>query len=248
MQRSCSWVRNGLLAIAWMVAFDVCARGEELLKFSHQGVERTAVLHHPTTTQGSPHPLIIALHGLSDTGEKFRGWAGLDVVADREGFIAVYPSALEGRWSYGRPITDPMPVVGAATVDDLGFIRLLIDDLVTRKLVDPARIYVAGTSRGGLMAYTVACALADQIAAAAPLITGMTDYQREDCSPARPIPIMVVAGTNDPVQAYDGWLLANGRLLSVPETMEFWRTLHGCTKQDGKLLPIATMATALASF
>jgi poly(3-hydroxybutyrate) depolymerase len=89
MQRSCSWVRNGLLAIAWMVAFGVCAGGEELLKFSHQGVERTAVLYHPTTTQVSPYPLIIALHGLSDTGEKFRGWAGLDVVADREGFIAV---------------------------------------------------------------------------------------------------------------------------------------------------------------
>jgi polyhydroxybutyrate depolymerase len=237
MQRSCSWVRNGLLAIAWMVAFGVCAGGEELLKFSHQGVERTAVLHHPATTQGSPHPLVIALHGLSDTGEKFRGWAGLDVVADREGLIADYPSALEGRWSYGRPIADPMPVVGATTVDDLGFIRLLIDDLVIRKLADPARIYVAGTSRGGLMAYTVACALADQIAAAAPLITGMTDYQREDCSPARPVPIMVIAGTNDPVQAYDGWLLANGRLLSVPETMELWRPLHGCTKQDGKLLP-----------
>jgi polyhydroxybutyrate depolymerase len=187
--------------------------------------------------QGSPPPLVIALHGLSDTGEKFPGWAGIDVVADREGFIAVYPSALEGRWSYGRPSADPMPVVGAVTVDDVGFIRLMIDDLVARKLADTARIYVTGTSRGGLMAYTVACALADRIAAAAPLITGMTEYQREDCSPARPVPIMAIAGTNDPMQAYDGWLLANGRLLSVPETMEFWRSLLGCTKQDGKLLP-----------
>ena len=65
----------------------------------------------------------------------------------------------------------------------------------------------------------------------------MTDHQREACRPARPVPLMVVAGTADPVQSYDGWLLPSGRLLSVPETLEFWRTLHGCTGQTGKPLP-----------
>jgi polyhydroxybutyrate depolymerase len=49
---------------------------------------------------------------------------------------------------------------------------------------------------------------------------------------------MVLAGTGDSTQPYyDGWLYANGRLLSVPETIEHWRSLHGCTQQDGKLLP-----------
>ena len=65
----------------------------------------------------------------------------------------------------------------------------------------------------------------------------MTDHQREACRPARPVPLMAVAGTADPVQSSDGWLLPSGRLLSVPETLEFWRTLHGCTGQTGKPLP-----------
>lgn len=52
------------------------------------------------------------------------------------------------------------------------------------------------------------------------------------------MPIIVVAGTADPILAYDGWLQAGvPRLLSIPETMEFWRRRHGCTGQAGQLLP-----------
>jgi hypothetical protein len=54
----------------------------------------------------------------------------------------------------------------------------------------------------------------------------MTDHQREACRPARPVPLMVVAGTVAPVQSYDGWLLPSGRLLSVPETLEFRQTCY----------------------
>ena len=47
----------------------------------------------------------------------------------------------------------------------------------------------------------------------------------------------MVAGVNDPIQPYDGWLTELRRLLSIPETMEFWRQQHGCTGQTRKLLP-----------
>jgi polyhydroxybutyrate depolymerase len=208
-----------------------------LLTLRHQDIARTAVLHRPATAQPRPLPLVVALHGIGGTGEGMRKFATFDAVAEREGFAVVYPEAVDKRWSYGRPINQPMPAVAAGTVDDVGFIRLLIDDLVARKVADPRRIYVTGMSRGGLMAFTLACALADTIAAAAPLITGMTEHQRDACRPARPIPIMVIAGINDVEQAYDGWLLPSGRLLSVPESMEFWRTLHGCTEQKQEMLP-----------
>jgi polyhydroxybutyrate depolymerase len=96
---------------------------------------------------------------------------------------------------------------------------------------------VTGVSRDGLMAYTLACAFADRIAAAVATITGMTEYQRDDCRPARPVPLMVVAGTMDRVQPYDGWLFPRGRLLSVPETLEYWRMQNGCTRQEEKDVP-----------
>ena len=222
-----------VVALACSIAF-ACAG--EVLKISHQSVERTAVLHRPAAAT-DPRPLVVALHGLGGSGENFRGYARLDTAADREGFVVVYPDAIDGAWSYGRPIVRPMPVVNGETIDDVGFIRLLIDDLVGRKIADPARVYVTGISRGGLMAFTLACALSDRIAAAAPLITGMTDLQRDDCRPARPVPLLVIAGTADRMQAFGGGQAPNGRLLSVPESIDFWRLRYGCTDRDVRRLP-----------
>jgi polyhydroxybutyrate depolymerase len=221
---------------AAVLALGMAAAPADELKLSHQGIDRTAVLYRPAKASG-PAPLVIALHGLGGNGQNFRNYAGIDAAADREGFIAVYPDAIEGSWSYGRPIVRPMPAINGETVDDVGFIGALIDDLVSKKLADPARVYVTGISRGGLLAFTAACALADKIAAAAPLITGMTDHQREDCKPARPVPIMVIAGTSDQMQSFTGAQLDKGRLLSVPETLDFWRTRYGCTGRDVRSLP-----------
>jgi polyhydroxybutyrate depolymerase len=209
------------------------ALADEVLKYAYQGAERTAALHQPGATSGRPAPLLIVLHGLGGTGSDFEKWSGFDAVADREGFVTVYPDAMESRWSYGRPIIAPMPKIGDAAVDDIGFLRLLIDDLISRGIADPTRIYVTGSSRGGLMAYTLACAMSDRIAAAAPVITGMTDHQVEDCHPGRAMPMVLIAGTNDIAQMYDGWIFATGRQLSVAETMEYWRVLAGCTGQEG---------------
>lgn len=227
---------RALLATALLALGMSAAHAEDALKLSHRGVERTAVLYRPAAIAG-PAPLVIALHGLGGNGQNYRNYAGIDAAADREGFIAVYPDAIEGAWSYGRPIVRPMPAINGETVDDVGFIRALIDDLVNRKLADPARVYVTGISRGGLMAFTLACALADKIAAAAPLIAGMTDHQREDCRPARPVPLMVLAGTADSTQSFAGAQADHGRLLSVPETMDFWRTRYGCAGRDVRRLP-----------
>ncbi len=226
-------------ALPFVLACSAClasagiSLADEMLKFSHQGVARTVAMHQPASVSGHSAPLMIVLHGLGGTGSDFEKWAGFDAVGDREGFVAVYPDAIEGRWSYGRPILGPMPKVGDQTVDDVGFMRLLMDDLVGRKIADPSRIYVTGPSRGGLLTYTMACEFSDRVAAVAPTITGMTDHQIEDCHPRRPMPIMLIAGTNDNSQIYDGWIYAVGRQMSVVETLEYWRVLDGCTGQEG---------------
>src|ERR1700722_9166543 len=218
-------------------AWAVVARADEVIKIQHQEIERQTVLHQPASLGGAPAPLVIALQGLGEDTESLKKWLRLDATADREGFRVLYPDAIDHSWSYGRPINQPMPKIGDATVDDIGFIRRLIDDLIVRKIADPARIYATGPSRGGLMTYSLACALADRIAAMAPLISGMTEYQREDCRPARAMPIMVLAGTADPAQSFGGGQGLVGRLLSVPDTMNYWRTLHGCTGRTARALP-----------
>jgi polyhydroxybutyrate depolymerase len=109
------------------------AHADETLTYTHQGVERAAVLHQAPSA-ANPAPLVITLQGLGQSIEGVRDALKLDPVADREGFAVLYPDAIEHRWSYGRPIIQAMPTVGSETVDDIGFVRLAIDDLVSRKI------------------------------------------------------------------------------------------------------------------
>jgi polyhydroxybutyrate depolymerase len=48
--------------------------------------------------------------------------------------------------------------------------------------------------------------------------------------------MIVFAGTNDRAQFYDGAVTPRGRLMSVAETMDFWRGVHGCKSQSWRML------------
>ena len=63
-----------------------------------------------------------------------------------------------------------------------------------------------------------------------------TETHRDTCAATVPIPLLAIAGTNDRSVPYDGWLFPTGRGLSVPETIEHFRLLHGCTGQKTDLL------------
>ena len=148
-----------------------------------------------------------------------------------EGFVLAYPQALEGRWSYWRGGRVMLPG-REEEVDDAGFIVAVVDRLVAEGVADPGRVFVTGSSRGALMTWTLACQHPAHFAAAAPLLSGMTEAQLAACAPTRALPIVAVAGTADPVQPYDGAAIPGSpRLLSIPDTMEFWRGQHRCTSQ-----------------
>lgn len=228
-------MRWRVLAIALLLAAPAAAAPDPVVTLQHQGIARHAVLHRPPGHR-TPRPLVIALHGLNQPAAELQSVLGLDAVADREGFVTAYPSAVIGRWSYTaeRPVVLPG---GGGLLDDIGFLAALVDRLVSEQVADPAAVFVTGQSRGGLLAWTLACEAAGRYAGIAPLITGMTARQLADCAPARPVPLLLLAGTGDRVQPYDGWLFAGYRLASVPETLEYWRRQLGCTGQASRLLP-----------
>lgn len=227
-----------LLALAGAVLALVLtppAQSAEVLKLTHQGTERTIILQRTRDVRAAPPPLLIVLHGSGANAETFRVRNRFDVTADREKFVVAYPDAIGKVWRFGQVLEQGVPENEA--IDDVGFIRAVIDDLVSRKIADPARVYVTGVSRGALMSYTIACLLHDKVTAVAPLISPMTDKQRDACRTARPIPIMVIAGTADKVLPFDGQRLPKARLLSIPETMDFWRKAHACGAPQKRTLP-----------
>lgn len=217
-----------LLASHWTAAHAV-----EKLTYRLQGVDRTAVLHIPDGATGRPAPLVIVMHGSGDDGANFQRSSGFDTAADRENFITVYPDGIDGAWNIRRD----RPMRNGKLVDDIGFFRAMIDDLVSRGLADHQRIYATGFSFGALMTYTLACAFPDRIAAIAPVASAMNESQIADCEPGHPTPIMMVNGTSDDVQRYDGYIRSFGRLLSVPETTEYWRRANECTGVDVQPVP-----------
>ena len=113
----------------------------------------------------------------------------------------------------------------------------MLDRLAADHAIDAAHVYVAGLSNGGLVAWTFACQAAERIAVAAPMITGMLEPQMTQCHPKRLVPLMVIAGTDDWTQVYDGIPATDYPLLSIPETLQFWRRLRGCTGMSHTAVP-----------
>ena len=211
-------------------------RAEPTREIEHQGIKRHALIVNAGDEKQAARPLLVILHGRRDANEANRTSPDLDALAAREGFVLAYPAAINGKWNYVGEAKGHS-TVGGVIADDLGFLTKLIDGLEAAKLADPKRIYVSGASQGGFMAYSLICALPNKFAAAAALIASMTEAQITLCKPARPVPLMVIAGTNDNNVRYDGWLTLDDRLTSVPETLEFWRRQHGCTGQKATMLP-----------
>ncbi len=130
------------------------------------------------------------------------GWMSL---ADREGFLTVYPAGtggLAGRlltWNSGT-CCGPAQEAGS---DDVGFVRALLDDLAARTPVDRSRVYATGLSNGAMMAYRLAVEAPDVVAAIAPVAGAMA---LESFEPARPVPILHIHSVDDPRALYEGGL------------------------------------------
>jgi polyhydroxybutyrate depolymerase len=228
----CALLRLPFAAFLFLLVW-TAAHADEVLTYKWQGVDRTAILHVPKGVAGHPAPLVIVMYGSDDKAANFQKNSGFDAVADRENFITLYPEAIDGAWN----IKSRRPVINGEPVDDIGFFRTMIDDLVSRKIADGARVYATGFSFGALMTYTLACALPDRIAAIAPVASAINEAQVEDCKPGHAMPVMMVNGTSDDVQRYDGYIKSFGRLLSVPEATEYWRRIDGCTGENVTRLP-----------
>jgi polyhydroxybutyrate depolymerase len=220
------------IAAVLMLAGGAVAASDRILLVTHQGVARSSIVYVPQPAKPGPRPLVIVLHGLGNTGAHFRPWSHFDRAAERAGFVVAYPDAIDRRWNYGPAVDGSEPKIGNILVDDVGFIKALIDDLVTNKIADPRRIYVAGMSRGGMLAMRLACEMSERIAGIAVIAGIMTAGQRETCRPARPVPMMMISGTADHGMPFSDKKPNDKDFLSVLTTMQFWGALHGCRERS----------------
>ena len=155
------------------------------------GQARTFLLERPVA-QG-PRPTIIMLHGGGRRAADIAYQTGLAQLAPREGLVAVFPEGRGSRWNFFPPGKESAKDVQffqqhGGLPDDVGFLKILVADLVRRGLSDPKRIYISGLSLGGVMALRMACVDAGSFAAIGLLISAMSELTGANCQPAKPLP------------------------------------------------------------
>jgi polyhydroxybutyrate depolymerase len=206
------------------------ARGDSL---TVDGVTRTFIAQLPET---KPAPLVIVLHGNTQTGVDMVRRTSWPLVAKRDHFAVVYPDGLDQAWADLRAGEERAGRGPPRGTDDIAFITKLVEKYVADGVADPKRVYITGISNGGAMTMMLVCARADLFAAAASVIMNLTEASAQACHPSRPVPMLLMNGTADPLIPYDGGrgtsrFAAEG-FWSTEKTLEFWRRANGCDLKD----------------
>jgi len=207
---------------------------------SVDGRERQYILYVPDGYTNKTIPFIIVLHGGLGTGQKMRK-VGFDAYARRYGFAVAYPDAYTspgarrpGNWNDGRETIESYRL----GVDDVHFIRAMIDDIAQRITLDKARIYVTGASNGGMMAYRLALEAHDLFAAVAPVIANIPVPFYNNYTLSSGISILTISGTDDPLMPFNGGescttirspLCDHGQRASHEESIELFAKADGCS-------------------
>lgn len=195
------------------------------------GVVRHFSLHLPKSYRyrHGPMPLVVLLHGHGSSGIKIERATGMSDKADKETFIAAYPDGL-GDPSGWQVFDD------AAGNNDIAFIGELIDTLKKLYAVDEKRVFVAGHSNGGMLAYRIGVAMPEKVAGigVSAALLGKTFAKTKA---AIPVTLVAIHGKADNVVPYDGSdgdLPYHAGYLSAPASVEAFARRNGCDSASEK--------------
>jgi polyhydroxybutyrate depolymerase len=195
------------------------------------GLLRNALVHVPKASAGRQLPLVLAFHGSGGSGAEMARYSELSGVSDRSHFIVVYPSAAGSRWT----LNDADP----SQPHDVAFVARLLRVLNRTTCMDPSRVYATGVSNGGGFTARLGCELSSRFAAIAPVAGGYRSLS--DCRPDRPVSVLEIHGTADPVVPYDG--KPPDYAGSVPRFLDAWAAIDHCGADEAR-----TVAQGAQSF
>lgn len=209
----------------------ITAPGTYRFSFVDDGLTRHYIVHVPASLpRGKPAPLLLGLHGGGGNMEFQASNYGLTQKAEQAGFVAVFPNG-SSRFPNGMLATwNAGKCCGKAAenkIDDVGFLREVIERVSRQIPIDRARIYATGMSNGGMMAYRLACELPTLIRAIAP-VAG-TDNTIA-CTPSKPMPVILFHARDDSHVSFGGGAgkdaVAKVNFTSVPATVAKWVALN----------------------
>ena len=194
---------------------DECYSNTNAQTLVHDGMNREYILYVPNSYDGtSSIPLLLNFHGFGGSASQFMQEADMRSLAEADTFILVYP---QGSCLDGSSHWNPCPTGGdnKSTADDVGFVESMIGEISSQYTIDMERIYAAGYSNGGMMAYGLANYKSDLIAAVASVSGTMLNCTGPT---SHPMPVVHLHGTSDGVVSYNG----SNDWNSVQSTLDYW--------------------------
>jgi polyhydroxybutyrate depolymerase len=189
--------------------------GENGLSIKSGNQTRQYLLYIPTGYDGKkPLPLVLLFHGAGSTPKAIMELTGLSDVAEKNTFIIAAPKGIyliAGRNNWNFPLNP-------GGVNDIEFVKDLIQDISSKVAIDKKRIYSTGFSAGARMTVRLACEIPNDLAAIG-VVTNLLSFK--GCSDIRPMPIIAFHGTVD---------LIGIPMKDVEASVAWWAEHNGCNK------------------
>ncbi len=214
--------------LTWLVAVAARPALAETHTLAVDGIDRTYVLIGAESVQR--RPLILALHGNWGTGAQFATYGQWEALARKHALVVALPDGINRAWNDGRPIAEMMGRKPRDGLDDVKFLSELVSALVAKGVADKSRVFVTGVSNGGMMTLRLMCDRADLFAGGAAVIAAMPVGLPARCKPSRPVPLLLINGTEDKLVPY----APSDRFIGTEQTAAFWRARNGCSEAAQK--------------
>ncbi|NJK47426.1 PHB depolymerase family esterase [Candidatus Gracilibacteria bacterium] len=132
--------------------------------YSNQAGTRSYKLYIPSDYNGQALPLLVMLHGCSQTPDDFATGSRMNLIAEKQPFFVVYPTQNNAAnpskcWNWFKP-SDQQRGQGEPSI-----IAGITKQIASTYSINAGRVYVAGLSAGGAMAATMGALYPDLYAA-----------------------------------------------------------------------------------
>ncbi|HET9486916.1 MAG TPA: poly(3-hydroxybutyrate) depolymerase [Chryseosolibacter sp.] len=187
--------------------------------------------------------LVFVLHGSGGNGKQMAArTTTLLEKSDAENFVLVYPDGYKKYWNECRKAASTEANI--INIDEVAFFDSMIAYFKKNYGINDQQVFAVGTSGGGHMAYKLAMLAPGKFRAITAIIANLPDDQNMDCTGLNlPLPVMIINGTADEVNPYNGGLMQTGSfkagtVRSTEKTFQYWAGLAGYTGDPAKeMLP-----------
>ncbi len=246
-------IKNFLISVLILILLGLCVfvgirthkSKEKVMDFN--GTERRYRIHLPKDYQpGTKYPLVVALHGVSFGARIMELNTGFSRLADKEGFIVVYPYGTRANMFslYSWDSKFCCKFAFEKRVDDVGFVASVMREVIDEYSVDADKVYLTGHSNGGMLAHLVALKHPDKVKALAVVssaIGGTLEKDGDFYLPEKtyvPTPIMIINSKEDPFVPFGGGNSAGFDIYSFSsayDTVNFWLENNDCQRHPAEI-------------